>query len=132
MIRVDVLHIHSNVRVYLHNKNNVIEVFEGHNTFQTNGYNYIRNALINGGSFVPIDEMSLIYSDGTSTVNTNNSAPSVGAAKFIAIWAEELEFTSITRFSLLASSTEYSRLDTADFNKVIGYVLTIEWIISFS
>lgn len=129
---MDVLHIHTNVRVYLHNKNSIIEVFEGHNTFQTNGYNYIRNALTSGGSFVPIDEMSLIHSGGTSTVNTSNTTPGVGVAKFTAEWPDSPALTTITRFLLIASSTEYSRLDIADFNKYEGYTLTVEWTISFS
>lgn len=132
MMRMDIVSVDGNVRIYLHNERDTIDVFIGHNAFQSAGYNYVRNALTGSGSFVPVDEMVMTHGAGTSTVTPNNVNLGTGVCKFEGIWPDSPELTTITRFELVANSTTYSRLNVAEFDKLDDYTLTVEWTVSFS
>ncbi len=132
MMRMDVVSVYGNVRVYLHNEHDTIDVFIGHNAFLSAGYNYVRNALTGAGTFDPVDEMVITHESGTSTVTPNNVNLGVGIAKFEGVWSDAGALTTITKIELFANGTNYSRINVAPFNKVDGYTLTVEWTVSFS
>lgn len=131
VIPTDTISVKGNVKITLWNKQNTI-VINDHNAIQSNGYNYLKDALITSGTFDPIANMVMAHSGGNSTKPVNISDLGIKECKFDAVWGVGEAFTSVSSFSLISSTLTYSILSVAPFSKSNTYSMTVEWTIFFS
>lgn len=132
VIPTDLISITGHVKITLWNEDSTIVVYDDRNAFQSAGYNYLKNALITTGTLDPVQNMIMTHSGGSSTKSVNISDLGIGQCKFSAVWGIDESYSNVSAFVLRASSSNYSLLSVAPFEKLETYALTVEWAIVIS
>lgn len=99
------------------------------NTFQELAKNYLRDALINTGSFIPINWMVAQHDAGSTTVSVSKTTLGVGECRIDASFPVTLEMKNIDEIDLLSSSGIYSKVYVPNFTKKAGEDFNVIWTI---
>lgn len=118
----DKLEIKGEVEIYLGDHSFIFE-----NTFQDLARNYLRNALINTGSFIPISSMAAYYSSGSTTISVSKSAIGTGQCRIEGSFPLSLEMKNIYELDLLSSSGVYSKVSIPYYTKKANDDFIVIW-----
>jgi len=118
----DKLEIKGEVEIHL---GDLFFIFE--NTFQDLARNYLRNALINTGSFIPISSIAAYYSTGSTTISVSKSAIGTGQCRIEGSFPLSLEMKNIYELDLLSSSGVYSKVSIPHYTKKANDDFIVVW-----
>ena len=118
----DRLEIKGEVEIHLGDLSFIFE-----NTFQDLARNYLRNALINTGSFIPISSMAAYYSTGSTTISVSKSAIGTGQCRIEGSFPLSLEMKNIYELDLLSSSGVYSKVSIPHYTKKANDDFIVVW-----
>lgn len=118
----DKLEIRGEVEIHLGDLSFIFE-----NTFQDLARNYLRDALINTGSFIPISSMAAYYSTGSTTISVSKSAIGTGQCRIEGSFPLSLEMKNIYELDLLSSSGVYSKVSIPHYTKKANDDFIVIW-----
>ncbi len=118
----DKLEIKGEVEIHLGDLSFIFE-----NTFQDLARNYLRDALINTGSLIPISSMVAYYSTGSATISVSKSAIGTGQCRIEGSFPLSLEMKNIYELDLLSSSGVYSKVSIPHYTKKTNDDFIVIW-----